>query len=85
MTRKEAIEEALEFMDTIMPNKNMSLDEFLCEYGRFMNPEEYAWGQEILNNILDECNDFKESLINLMKKYPNDAVLGEQVRRLYNR
>tara|TARA_R100000656_G_scaffold99276_1_gene72044 strand:+ start:476 stop:733 length:258 start_codon:yes stop_codon:yes gene_type:complete len=85
MTRKEAIEEALEFMETIMPGKTLSLDEFLCEYGRFMNPEEFAWGQKILEVILDDCGDFKQSLINLIKKYPNDSDLGENVRKLYNR
>jgi len=85
MTRKEAIEEALEFMETIMPNKTLSLDEFLCEYSRFMNPEEFAWGQKLLEMILDECNDYKESLLNLIRKYPNDQDLGENVRKLYNR
>ena len=68
MTRKEAVEEALEFMET-----------------RFMNPEEYAWGQKLLEVILDDCNDFKESLLNLIKKYPNDGDLGENVRKLYNK
>ena len=85
MTRKEAVEEALIFMDTIMPDMNLSLDEFLCEYDRFMNPEEAAWGQRLLEVILNECGDFKDSLINLIKKYPNDADLGENVRKLYNR
>ena len=85
MTRIEAIEEALLFMETIMPSKNMSLDAFLCEYERLMNPEERAWGRELLEVILDECGDFKQSLINLIKKYPNDADLGENVRKLYNR
>ena len=85
MTRKEAVEEALEFMETIMPDMSLSLDEFLCEYDRFMNPEEQAWGQRLLEVILNECGDFKESLINLIKKYPNDADLGENVRKLYNK
>ena len=85
MTRKEAVEEALIFMETIMPDMNLSLDEFLCEYDRFMNPEEAAWGQRLLEVILNECGDFKDSLINLIKKYPNDADLGENVRKLYNR
>tara|TARA_Y100001951_G_C11114301_1_gene169234 strand:- start:295 stop:552 length:258 start_codon:yes stop_codon:yes gene_type:complete len=85
MTRIEAVEEALLFMETIVPDKNLSLDEFLCEYDRFMNAEERAWGQELLDTILDECNDYKESLVNLIKKYPNDADLGENVRKLYNR
>ena len=85
MTRKEAVEEALIFMETIMPNKTLSLDEFLCEYDRFMNVEERAWGRELLETILDDCNDYKESLINLIKKYPNDSDLGENVRKLYNR
>ena len=85
MTRIEAIEEALIFMETIMPNKTLSLDEFLCEYSRFMNPEEFAWGQKLLEMILDECNDYKESLLNLIRKYPNDQDLGENVRKLYNR
>ena len=85
MTRKEAIEEALEFMETILPDKTLSLDEFLCEYGRFMNPEEQAWGQHLLDVILNDCEDFKESLVNLIKRYPNDADLGENVRKLYNR
>ena len=85
MTRKEAVEEALEFMETIMPDMNLSLDEFISEYSRFMNPEEVAWGQRLLEVILNECGDFKDSLINLIKKYPNDADLGENVRKLYNR
>jgi|TARA_R100000687_G_C6379595_1_gene131974 hypothetical protein len=85
MTRIEAVEEALLFMETIVPDKNLSLDEFLCEYDRFMNAEERAWGQELLDTILDECNDYKESLVNLIRKYPNDADLGENVRKLYNR
>ena len=85
MTRKEAVEEALEFMETIMPDMNLSLDEFLCEYDRFMNPEEFAWGQKILEVILDDCGNFKQSLVNLIKKYPNDSDLGENVRKLYNR
>ena len=85
MTRKEAVEEALIFMETIMPDMNLSLDEFLCEYDRFMNPEEAAWGQRLLEVILNECGDFKDSLINLIKKYPNDADLGENVRKLYNK
>tara|TARA_R100000750_G_C2316673_1_gene84679 strand:- start:14 stop:271 length:258 start_codon:yes stop_codon:yes gene_type:complete len=85
MTRTEAVEEALLFMETIVPDKNLSLDEFLCEYDRFMNAEERAWGQELLDTILDECNDYKESLVNLIRKYPNDADLGENVRKLYNR
>jgi len=85
MTRIEAVEEALLFMETIVPDKNLSLDEFLCEYDRFMNAEERAWGQELLDTILDECNDYKESLVNLIRKYPNDAVLGDNVRKLYNR
>ena len=85
MTRKEAVEEALIFMETIVPDQNLSLDEFLCEYDRFMNPEETAWGQHLLEVILNECGDFKESLINLIKKYPNDADLGENVRKLYNK
>ena len=85
MTRIEAVEEALLFMETIMPDMNLSLDEFLSEYDRFMNPEEQAWGQELLDTILDECNDYKESLVNLIRKYPNDADLGENVRKLYNR
>ena len=85
MTRTEAVEEALLFMETIVPDKNLSLDEFLCEYDRFMNAEERAWGQELLDTILDECNDYKESLVNLIRKYPNDADLCENVRKLYNR
>tara|TARA_R100000963_G_C4635985_1_gene100093 strand:- start:749 stop:1006 length:258 start_codon:yes stop_codon:yes gene_type:complete len=85
MTRKEAVEEALEFMETIVPGETLSLDEFICEYSRFMNPEEYAWGQKLLEVILDDCNDFKESLLNLIKKYPNDGDLGENVRKLYNK
>ena len=85
MTRKEAVEEALVFMETIIPDKDLSLDEFLCEYDRFMNAEERAWGQELLNTILDDCDDFKESLLNLIKKYPNDSDLGENVRKLYNK
>tara|TARA_R110002051_G_scaffold296206_1_gene362241 strand:+ start:46 stop:303 length:258 start_codon:yes stop_codon:yes gene_type:complete len=85
MTRKEAIEEALIFMETIKPGKTLSLDEFLCEYDRFMNGEERAWGQELLETILDDCNNYKESLINLINKYPNDSDLGENVRKLYNR
>ena len=85
MTRTEAVEEALLFMETIMPDMSLSLDEFLSEYDRFMNAEERAWGQELLDTILDECNDYKESLINLIRKYPNDADLGENVRKLYNR
>tara|TARA_R100000656_G_scaffold118343_1_gene91958 strand:- start:364 stop:621 length:258 start_codon:yes stop_codon:yes gene_type:complete len=85
MTRKEAIEEALEFMEAIVPDKNLSLDEFLAEYARFMNPEEFALGQYLLDTILDECTDYKESLINLIKKYPNDQDLGSNVRKLYNR
>jgi|TARA_R100001530_G_scaffold23595_1_gene19252 hypothetical protein len=85
MTRKEAVEEALEFMETIMPNKNLSLDEFLCEYGRFMSPDEFGWGQHLLEVILDDCSNFKESLIRLIKNYPNDSDLGENVRKLYNK
>lgn len=85
MTRKEAVEEALEFMETVVPDKSLSLDEFMCEYSRFMNPEEFAWGQKLLEVILDDCNDYKESLVNLMCKYPNDQELGENVRKLYNR
>mgnify|MGYP003659307638 CR=1 FL=1 len=85
MTRIEAVEEALVFMETIMPNKTLSLDEFLCEYSRFMNPEEQAWGQHLLYVILNDCEDFKESLVNLICKYPNDQDLGENVRKLYNR
>jgi len=49
MTRIEAVEEALVFMETIMPSETLSLDEFLCEYSRFMNPEEQAWGQYLLD------------------------------------
>ncbi len=85
MTRKEAVEEALEFMDAIIPDQSLSLDEFMCEYARFMNPEEFAWGQKLLEVILDDCNDFKESLLNLICKYPNDQDLGENIRKLYNR
>ena len=85
MTRKEAVEEALDFMEVIVPGKSLSLDEFMCEYARFMNPEEYAWGQYLLEIILNDCNDFKESLLSLIYKYPNDQDLGENVRKLYNR
>jgi len=85
MTRKEAVEEALIFMETIIPNKSLSLDEFLCEYDRFMNTEESAWGYFLLEIILNDCEDFKESLLNLMNKYPNDASLGENIRKLYNK
>jgi len=85
MTRIEAVEEALVFMETIMPSETLSLDEFLCEYSRFMNPEEQAWGQYLLDVILNDCEDFKKSLISLIEKYPNDTDLGENVRKLYNR
>lgn len=64
-----------------------SLFSFRFEFRSSLTTEEIAY----LNLIIDaqnnrcELNYYEDSLIELIENYPNDADLGEVVRRLYNR
>ena len=78
---------ALDFMHNLAPQARLSLDEFLTEYSDRISNEEKDYGYFLLDTIwndLEHCN-FKESLIELIGKYPNDSDLGEAVRRMYNK
>ena len=68
--KDHAIHLAVEFMDKLAPGSTYSFDEFMCEFDHAMTEDEEA--------------SFKDSLIAMLKKYPNDADLGEAIRKLYN-
>ena len=78
---------ALDFMNNLAPKAKLSLDEFLAEYSDRITDDEKDYGYFLLDTIWNdlEHNNFKESLIELIKKYPNDTDLGEAVRRMYNK
>jgi len=83
----DAIEEAIDFMETFAPGEVLSLDEFLSEYNDMLTTEEKAYGEFLYNTIMGDypsC-DCKDILIQFIKEYPNDAKLGEMVRKLYNK
>ena len=78
---------ALDFMNNLAPKAKLSLDEFLSEYSNKITDDEKDYGYFLLDTIWNdlEHSNFKESLIELIEKYPNDTDLGESVRRMYNK
>ena len=87
VNKRDAVDMALDFMHNLAPQARLSLDEFLTEYSDRISNEEKDYGYFLLDTIwndLEHCN-FKESLIELIGKYPNDSDLGEAVRRMYNK
>ena len=87
VNKRDAVDMALDFMHNLAPQARLSLDEFLVEYGDRIPTDERDYGYFLLDTIWNdlEHNNFKESLIELIEKYPNDADLGESVRRMYNK
>jgi hypothetical protein len=87
VNKRDAVDMALDFMHNLAPQARLSLDEFLTEYGDRITTDEKDYGYFLLDAIWNdlENNKFKESLIELIEKYPNDADLGEAVRRMYNK
>ena len=83
----EAIEKAIDFMETVAPGEILSLEEFLAEYKGMLSYQELAYGEFLLNTIHDgyDFNSHEETLVQLVKDYPSDAELGQAVRKLYNR
>tara|TARA_R100000742_G_C4200040_1_gene29423 strand:- start:118 stop:384 length:267 start_codon:yes stop_codon:yes gene_type:complete len=83
----EAIEKAIDFMETIAPGEVLSLDEFLAEYKGTLTYQELAYGEFLVATINDgyDFNSHEETLVQLIKDHPNDADLGKAVRDLYNR
>jgi len=78
-----AIHLAMDFMD----NLNCAIipfDEFILEFDHCFTDDEREYCGFLYNIIVDEDSSFKESLITLLKKYPNDAALGGAIRKLYN-
>ena len=87
VSKRDALDMALDFMNNLAPKARLSLDGFLKEYADKLTEEEKDYGYFLLDTIWNDLeNDkFKESLIELIVKYPNDADLGEAVRRMYNK
>jgi len=87
VNKRDAVDMALDFMNNLAPKAKLSLDEFLAEYSDRITDDEKDYGYFLLDTIWNdlEHNNFKESLIELIKKYPNDTDLGEAVRRMYNK
>jgi hypothetical protein len=82
--KDHAIHLAVEFMDKLAPGSTYSFDEFMCEFDHAMTEDERSLCSFLLSIIVDEEAGFKDSLIAMLKKYPNDADLGEAIRKLYN-
>ena len=87
VNKRDAVDMALDFMHNLAPQARLSLDEFLTEYSDRLSDEERDYGYFLLDTIWNdlEHTNFQESLIELIEKYPNDADLGESVRRMYNK
>jgi len=82
--KDHAIHIAVEFMDNIAPGSTYSFDEFMVEFDHAMTEDERSLCSFLLSIIVDEEANFKESLVSMLKKYPNDADLGGAIRKLYN-
>ena len=87
VNKRDAVDMALDFMNNLAPKAKLSLDEFLSEYSNKITDDEKDYGYFLLDTIWNdlEHSNFKESLIELIEKYPNDTDLGEAVRRMYNK
>ena len=87
VNKRDAVDMALDFMNNLAPKAKLSLDEFLAEYSDRITNDEKDYGYFLLDTIWNdlEHSNFKESLIELIEKYPNDTDLGEAVRRMYNK
>ena len=87
VNKRDAVDMALDFMNNLAPKAKLSLDEFLSEYSDRITIDEKDYGYFLLDTIWNdlEHSNFKESLIELIEKYPNDTALGEAVRRMYNK
>ena len=87
VNKRDAVDMALDFMNNLAPKVKLSLDEFLAEYSDRITDDEKDYGYFLLDTIWNdlEHSNFKESLIELIEKYPNDTALGEAVRRMYNK
>ena len=87
VNKRDAVDMALDFMNSLAPKAKLSLDEFLAEYSDRITDDEKDYGYFLLDTIWNdlEHSNFKESLIELIEKYPNDTDLGEAVRRMYNK
>ena len=87
VSKRDALDMARDFMNNLAPKAQLGVVEFLEEYANKLTNDEKDYGYFLVDTIWNDLeNDkFKESLIELIKKYPNDTDLGEAVRRMYNK
>ena len=87
VSKRDALDMALDFMNNLAPKVRLGLVDFLEKYADKLTDDEKDYGYFLVDTIWNdiESDKFKESLIELIKKYPNDTDLGEAVRRMYNK
>ena len=85
ISKEKAIKLSLDFMDILAPGEELPFDKFLYDYSGMLTEPEREYGKILLKAMKNEEKSLKETLLSYIEKYPNDAKLGEAVRKMYNK